>query len=428
MSADGQAVARLIHLSDIHFGFTEEDTLWERLVAFIKSLSPSAILISGDIVDTPKRRLFEKAKTALESFGAVPLLVCPGNHDRHLWGNALFGIRMPFGRDFFFYMNKWYVAAPNSKILPLGERLTARITAIDSSDKSSYFARSFVDPDTLKDLEKAMDEQQAAEEEQRLNLRVVLMHHHLLPIPALESDKDRLMGPFQTATTQIVNAGTILKTLAQSQVDVVLHGHEHHCNVARYTTLENSLGNVTVIGAGSATGSRDEAWHFDGSTFNVLEINSDESVWLAIYDGCSKSKTWSRKDPQKLFEAIDLRRARFYLRRDGQDGKDARTSNEAQGLKIHFRFLENTDVIVHRSYADATLVNHTFSFRAFSDTGEPYGPKVWIVDENNKRIAGDVSDDGIVQTRSAPHLCVGNRLILTIDLRHTGEGRTGSAL
>jgi 3',5'-cyclic AMP phosphodiesterase CpdA len=384
MSSESKIVARLIHLSDLHFGFDGPDAVWDKLVSFVKELEPSVILITGDIVNTPKKALFEEAILALKQFGSVPLLVCPGNHDRHFFGNAIGKWNLPFAHDFYYYLRQWYVEAPKFKVIDLGPKLTARITAIDSSDQTSFFARSYVGKETLEALKGCGSAAPNVEEVGKLNLRIVMTHHHLLPIRALEGKKDRLIGPFQSATTLTVNAGTVLAELSESHVDLVLHGHEHVNNVAKYSTLDNRLGNVTIVAAGSSTGTvTAKGWHFASASFNVLEVHDDESIWLSMYRG--KDKTFSMSEHHKLFEAVDLRRAHFFR-------SNKTNESDAQGLKIHFRFLENRDAIVHRSYFNASLTADCFTFTAYSDTGKPFDPKVWLLDDDGNRTEGDVGN------------------------------------
>ena len=90
---------KIAHISDLHFGAggykDVSDSLAEHLRNHVK---PDLVLVTGDLVDTPKVALFEEVHGWLENLnknlGWVPgqpsrYLVCPGNHDRHTRGNAL---------------------------------------------------------------------------------------------------------------------------------------------------------------------------------------------------------------------------------------------------------------------------------------------------------------------------------------------------
>ncbi|EGW19820.1 metallophosphoesterase [Methylobacter tundripaludum SV96] len=388
MSSDSNVIATVVHLSDIHFGFTGPEPVWDELVRFVLDIKPAAILITGDIVNTPGNKLFNLAQSELKKFGDVPVLICPGNHDRHWLGNALGSLQLPFTRDFYYFLKDWFRGAPHYEVLDLGARIVARVTAIDSSDKCSYFARSFVDADTLKNLAQAVDNKKQDDKEKgKLNIRIVMTHHHLLPVVSLEAKYDQLIGPFQTATTLTVNAGTVLKTLSEGHVDLVLHGHEHEKNIAKYTTIENRLGNVTIIGAGSSTGTiTGKGWYFSKASFNVIEVCEDDSIWLRTYFGSGKTFSSSTENRHLLFEAVDLRRARYYLTHNIDE-------TEALGLKLHFRFLVNRDIIVHRSYFNISLIDNTHEFSVYSETGKlPKDLKVWVVDKDGNKIYGDVGE------------------------------------
>ena len=386
MSSSATIVARLVHLSDLHFGLKDPQSVWDLLHKHVTSMAPAptGIVVTGDIVNTPKEAHFKKAVSALRSFGAIPVFVCPGNHDRYLYGNKIGWWRSPGDRDFYYFFKDSYIAAPRFKVVPLGPRITARLIAIDSSDDTSFFARSFVGARTFADLREGLRCEPDPLEKGKLNLRIVLTHHHLLPMPPTEGRADTLWGPFQTATTLTVNAGAVLNVLSEEHVDLVLHGHEHVFNVARYTTMQNRLGNVTVIACGSSTGTETaKGWTFDKAGFNVLDVKDDDSIWLTRYSG--KSGAFVETERHQLFEAVDLRRTRFHLAHKVEEG-------EAQGLKIHFRFLENRDAVVHRSYSNVILKNSTFAFNAFSDTGTPRSPRAWVVDDDGQRIEGDVGN------------------------------------
>ncbi len=83
MSSSATIVARLVHLSDLHFGLKDPQSVWDLLLKHVTSMAPAptGIVVTGDIVNTPKEAHFKKAVSALRSFGAIPVFVCPGNHE-----------------------------------------------------------------------------------------------------------------------------------------------------------------------------------------------------------------------------------------------------------------------------------------------------------------------------------------------------------
>jgi hypothetical protein len=75
--------------------------------------------------------------------------------------------------------------------------------------------------------------------------------------------------------------------------------------------------------------------------------------------------------------------------------------SDSIALKTHFLFLANSDIRVYRSYLEAKLVNDSFTFNAFSDTGTPHDPLVWIVRER-RRIPGAVGP-GFIRHNERKH-------------------------
>ncbi|MCH7561491.1 MAG: metallophosphoesterase family protein, partial [Thaumarchaeota archaeon] len=97
-------------------------------------------------------------------------------------------------------------------------------------------------------------------------VKIVAMHHHLIPIPDTGSDQ-----------LTVVDAGDILRTILDTQVDVVLCGHKHR-------PWAWNFGKLTVVNAGAATSERVRGL-FE-NTYNILTIsNKKVQVDLKIVGG-----------------------------------------------------------------------------------------------------------------------------------------------
>jgi Icc protein len=76
----------VVQVSDLHLregaGGAGPAERLERALAQVRTLRPypDAVLISGDVVDTPSRAAYEQARELLGSLG-LPIHVIPGNHD-----------------------------------------------------------------------------------------------------------------------------------------------------------------------------------------------------------------------------------------------------------------------------------------------------------------------------------------------------------
>jgi 3',5'-cyclic AMP phosphodiesterase CpdA len=85
----------LHHLSDLHLGQPGAAPAMQKLAAYLLTVEPAAIVISGDLMDTPRRTLAQAIGrwcATLRHHGHA-ILAVPGNHDLHPRGVDLGVIR-----------------------------------------------------------------------------------------------------------------------------------------------------------------------------------------------------------------------------------------------------------------------------------------------------------------------------------------------
>ncbi len=81
----------IVHLSDLHFGAYADLKQIEALEEFLPSLTPTALVVSGDLSQRARHGEFQAAHVFLHRMRLkIPALVVPGNHDVEWW-------RSPFG-------------------------------------------------------------------------------------------------------------------------------------------------------------------------------------------------------------------------------------------------------------------------------------------------------------------------------------------
>lgn len=83
-SDDGEYT--IVQISDLHFGSKHCIEVWSLTAQFLEKIKPDLLLITGDLVDNPRRRWYEKVKRTLDGLG-IRYYVCAGNHDRFWHGN-----------------------------------------------------------------------------------------------------------------------------------------------------------------------------------------------------------------------------------------------------------------------------------------------------------------------------------------------------
>lgn len=364
------AAARVLHLSDLHFGAPGHAGVWSRLESFVRTdLRPDAILVTGDLVDTPRTSLFKAAAASLERLclpyqkgqPAPCLLVCPGNHDRYVFGNRI-AVSWPWGKQFEHYFGRF--DARQGSVIQINDLLRLEVLSIDTTENARFFARGAVSRTTREQLRSPKTHRPDASHER--SLRVLLMHHHLLPIAELEPERDGLLGPFLSATTVVANPGKVLACLSEAKYDLVLHGHEHAFNVARFDAATRDSLSIAVVGAPSSTGTvTRKGCQLSQSRFNVLEFDADETLWLSAYAFQTDSETWTRSDSRTLLMSdSDLRRAWF--------NRSSSRVRPDTGIRWFFDHRPNFDVHVLRTYCD--LAVPTDNQFVFAVSGSPSAP------------------------------------------------------
>jgi 3',5'-cyclic AMP phosphodiesterase CpdA len=74
----------LLQISDPHFG-TEQPPVVAALQRLANTLQPDLVVMSGDITQRARRAQFSAARAFIDTFGATPFVVVPGNHDIPLY-------------------------------------------------------------------------------------------------------------------------------------------------------------------------------------------------------------------------------------------------------------------------------------------------------------------------------------------------------
>lgn len=306
----------IAHLSDLHLGCPGTGESWALVSNFLKDkVRPALVLVSGDLVDTPDPALYQDAQAKLAALGA-PVFVCAGNHDRHARGNRLRRWLTPrewFGgpRHTDALLDKTFaglILLPHeSRTIAIGtpdNTWSIGLMGVDSSTEADWSARGYV---PSKHFEIIREQTKGKE----WDLCIFAVHHHLISVQRLESARQKKLTDLANLTC-LVNSGSLLEVLADSRVDLVLHGHEHMHNWGMYGTLAGSRGRVRVIGAGSATGNETLAGGAESRiSFNLIVLSPRKTgVLKRVVRGATE---WEVADEVRLFNAIDVRQS--WLRR-----------------------------------------------------------------------------------------------------------------
>lgn len=375
---DTDNTVRIVHLSDLHFDVKNNDKehsqVWKSLKRHISIIKPELILVTGDIVDTPSKENFSKAKNSLDSLG-VQYFVCAGNHDRHRKG-----IATPFKRASNLFEEHFTEELCPTPLAPkrvhLGDKNNkwiVRITGVDTSRRSRYTAQGFINEDDLGHIRNYQEVD--ADNNEPPHLLILILHHHLLPLRASETSMRSRPNFFKWLTSP-TNPGTILETLAMKHFDLVLHGHEHHKNMALYGSYEEGSGQVAVLASGTAVGMNTLSGpELKRASFSVLELRSDRSVWVKEVCGPGNGNPavdWIEQPGSErlLLDNTMLRRHRFL--------REKHRSIPLREHQKHITITKTRAAIIDEKRTHWDVDGNEFKISIKNETGYPGDPKIII--------------------------------------------------
>ncbi len=273
-------MARLVHLSDLHFG-AHDARLVTAVEARVDEAKADLIVISGDFTQRARTDQFQEAcrfLTRLKDKGHEVLAV-PGNHDVPLY-DVLRRFLSPLTR---------YRRFIDDELCPFHEMKGAAVLGLNT-------ARSL----TFKDGR--INEEQVAHIREVFGKvapdlpRILVTHHPLFALPVGDGPElGKAIGYQELALDAIADAG----------VDLLLAGHNHRASTHHAPDLVTRAGSALVIQAGTATSTRvrDEE-----QSFNIIEVAAcDVTVAVQAWDGSGfasrDAQRYRRVDERWLLEA-----------------------------------------------------------------------------------------------------------------------------
>ena len=237
-------MARLVHLSDLHFG-AHDDDLVTAVEQRIDALKPDLIVISGDFTQRARTEQFKEACEFLERIRdrGHEVLGVPGNHDVPLY-DVLRRFLSPLTRYRRYIDETLCPFIELSGVAVLGINTARSLTFKDgriSKEQVEFIRETFsrTDPDAT---------------------RVLVTHHPLYAVP-VGDEIERAVGRQELALDAIEEAG----------VDLLLAGHAHHASAHDASELVTRSGGALVVQAGTATSTRVREQE---QSFNTIDIDA----------------------------------------------------------------------------------------------------------------------------------------------------------
>lgn len=234
-------MVRLAHISDLHFGAIDPKAQASLKVA-IDAIAPDAVIVTGDLTQSGRRSEFVEAGKFLKSL-KPPLIVTPGNHDVPVY-NLVLRFADPWRRF------RKILGADTDAVLEIAG---ATIVGLNSARRAGLYLDWSRGRLSTEQIAFAAAELQEA----RAGLRIVALHHPILP------------GPGKAGEAVVARARAALATFAGARADLILTGHVH---VAEASLHESSGRPMIIARAGTATSTRIRG---EAPSYNLIELQGE---------------------------------------------------------------------------------------------------------------------------------------------------------
>ena len=235
-------MARIVHLSDLHFGAHDE-----RLVAAVEQsvaeLEPDLVVVSGDFTQRARTEQFRDACEFLDRIRqtGVEVLGVPGNHDVPLY-DVLRRFLSPLTR---------YRRFIDDTLCPFHELPGVAVLGLNT-------ARSLTFKDGRISEEQVAFIRESFARTPSESFRVLVTHHPLFALK-VGDELTPAIGRQELALDAVQDAG----------VDMLLAGHNHHASSHDAGDLVTRAGGTLVVQAGTATSTRVRE---QDQSFNTIDV------------------------------------------------------------------------------------------------------------------------------------------------------------
>jgi 3',5'-cyclic-AMP phosphodiesterase len=248
---------RIVQISDLHIGGLFKQDAFDTMVEELNNdLKPDVVIVSGDLTDDGLIFQFEQAKNEIKKIKCNNLIIFPGNHDYRHTGYLLFKKYFPIANpdgSKVYEFNDDNGKGQTIVIITVGTAMPERDEG-EVGHKQNLWLN--------KNLKKYGDNYQHNDNSRSIK-KIVAMHHHLIAIP--DTGYTNVVG--------ISDAGDVLRTCFENNVDLVICGHKHR------PWLWN-LGTMKIAYAGTAC-----SWRYRGvfeDTYNIIDIGEDGKIDIDI--------------------------------------------------------------------------------------------------------------------------------------------------
>jgi 3',5'-cyclic AMP phosphodiesterase CpdA len=246
-------MARLIHLSDLHFG-AHDQRLVDAVAERVDEEKPDLVVISGDFTQRAKTEQFKEACDFLERLrdAGHDVLAVPGNHDVPLY-DVFRRFLSPLTR---------YQRYIDDTLCPVHQLAGVTVLGVNTA-RSLTFSEGRINEEQIQFIRDTFSRSDPDA------MRVLVTHHPLFALPVGETGEvKQAVGRSELALDAAGEAG----------VDMLLAGHHHTASSHSARDLVTRAGPALVVQAGTATSIR---LRDESQSFNRIDIEG-EAVTLTL--------------------------------------------------------------------------------------------------------------------------------------------------
>lgn len=253
-------MARIAHLSDMHFG-SHDSKVVDGAFAWLQEQQPALVILSGDFTQRARIEQFKQASVWLNRLRGAgwPVLAVPGNHDVPLY-DVVTRFAAPLRRYKRYISNDLCPWFENDEVAVLGINTARSLTFRDGRINRDQMA--------------LIRERFAAVAEAKT--RILVTHHPLYSMPIGEG------GELNEAVGRHADA---VKAVCEAGVHVALAGHFHRTYAEAARKMVRNAGGALVIQAGTATSTRLRNNELQSFNWIHAHRNNDIELQVIAWDG-----------------------------------------------------------------------------------------------------------------------------------------------
>jgi 3',5'-cyclic AMP phosphodiesterase CpdA len=188
-----RATARILHVSDLHFGTREDPAMEHALLSLLERTAPELVIATGDLTHRGRRDQHERAARFLRALN-LPLLAIPGNHD------IPYTFPARFTSTWTEFLREWSTTEP---VYHANGVYVVGLNSVRAWRHQSGGLRG-------SQIERAC---RALSEAPEGVIRVVALHHHLLG------------APWRSTKKPVARRNRVLAALVDGGAELILAGH-----------------------------------------------------------------------------------------------------------------------------------------------------------------------------------------------------------